>query len=142
MNIHIGSDHAGFDLKEHLKVYLLERGFTIKDHGTYSAERADYPDYAHAVAEAVVSTEEPGILVCGSGIGVCITANKHKGIRAALAWNKEVAALAREHNNANILCLPARFVGPAEACEMANAFLTAAFEGGRHQQRIEKIEVQ
>jgi ribose 5-phosphate isomerase B len=142
MKIHIGSDHAGFELKEQLKVHLEKCGYTIQDHGTFSMDRADYPDYAHAVAYGVASNDELGILVCGSGNGVCIAANKHKGIRAALAWNTEVAILARQHNDANILCLPARFVAATEAMDMADAFLTSSFEGGRHQQRIDKIEVQ
>lgn len=141
MNIAIGSDHAGFKLKNDLIVHLLEKGFEIQDFGPDSEESVDYPDYAHPVAESVLSGENTlGILICGSGNGVCISANKHKGIRAALAWEDEVAALARQHNDANIVCIPARFVSKAKAMKIAEAFLTAEFEGGRHQRRVEKIE--
>lgn len=143
MIIHLGSDHAGFDMKEHIGAFLKANGFTVVDHGTYSSERADYPDYAHAVAAAVESNSvDLGMLFCGSGNGVCITANHHAGIRASLSWNEEVAALARQHNNANVLCFPARFVSNEMAEQMALAYLNAAFEGGRHQQRIDKITVQ
>lgn len=141
MNIAIGSDHAGFKLKNDLIVNLLEKGYEIQDFGPDSEESVDYPDYAHPVAESVLSGENAlGILICGSGNGVCISANKHKGIRAALAWEDEVAALARQHNDANIVCIPARFVSKAKAMKIAEAFLTAEFEGGRHQRRVEKIE--
>lgn len=141
MNIAIGSDHAGFKLKNELIVSLLEKGFEIQDFGPDSEESVDYPDYAHPVAESVLSGENAlGILICGSGNGVCISANKHKGIRAALAWDEEVAALARQHNNANIVCIPARFVSKAKAMKIAEAFLAATFEGGRHLRRVEKIE--
>lgn len=141
LRILIGGDHAGFELKEKLKRHLTERGVGVEDAGTWSLESVDYPDYAHIVAQGVVSGEaDLGILICGSGNGVNIAANKHKGVRSALAWNAEIAALARQHNNANVLALPARFVSAEEAFAIAEAFLAAHFEGGRHQRRAEKIE--
>lgn len=141
MNIAIGGDHAGFKLKNDLMVYLLEKGYELQDFGPDSADSVDYPDYAHPVAESVSAGENDlGILICGSANGVCITANKHKGIRAAVAWEEEVAALARQHNNANIVCIPARFVSKAKASKIADSFIEAAFEGGRHERRVEKIE--
>ncbi len=141
MNIAIGSDHAGYKLKNELLVYLLEKGHELQDFGPDSAESVDYPDYAHPVADSVASGENQlGILICGSGNGVCIAANKHKGIRAGLAWEEEVAALTRQHNNSNIVCIPARFVTKAKAMKIADAFLEASFEGGRHERRMEKIE--
>ncbi len=143
LRILIGGDHAGFELKEKLKRHLNERGFGVADAGTWSLESVDYPDYAHTVAQGVVSGEaDLGILICGSGNGVNMAANKHKGVRSALAWNAEIAALARQHNNANVLALPARFVTTEEAFAIAEAFLAARFEGGRHQRRSEKIEPQ
>jgi ribose 5-phosphate isomerase B len=141
MNLAIGSDHAGFKLKNELLVYLLEKGLELQDFGPDSADSVDYPDYAHKVAESVSTGENDlGILICGSGNGVCITANKHKGIRAALAWEEEIAALARQHNNANVLCVPARFVSKNKAFIIVDAWLDATFEGGRHQNRVSKIE--
>jgi ribose 5-phosphate isomerase B len=141
MNLAIGSDHAGFKLKNELLVYLLEKGLELQDFGPDSADSVDYPDYAHKVAESVSTGENDlGILICGSGNGVCITANKHKGIRAALAWEEEIAALARQHNNANVLCVPARFVSKNKAFKIVDAWLNATFEGGRHQNRVSKIE--
>ncbi|MEY4002990.1 MAG: ribose 5-phosphate isomerase [Bacteroidota bacterium] len=141
MNLAIGSDHAGFKLKNELLVYLLEKGLELQDFGPDSADSVDYPDYAHKVAESVSTGENDlGILICGSGNGVCITANKHKGIRAALAWEEEIAALARQHNNANVLCVPARFVSKNKAFKIVDAWLDATFEGGRHQNRVSKIE--
>lgn len=141
MNIAIGSDHAGFKLKNDLIAYLIEKEYELQDFGPDSADSVDYPDYAHAVAESVASGENGlGILICGSGNGVCISANKHKGIRAALAWEEEIASLARQHNNANIICIPARFVSKAKAFKIADAYLEASFEGGRHQTRVDKIE--
>lgn len=141
MNLAIGSDHAGFKLKNELLVHLLEKGLELQDFGPDTADSVDYPDYAHKVAESVATGENDlGILICGSGNGVCITANKHKGIRAALAWEEEIAALARQHNNANILCVPARFVSKAKAFKIVDAWLDATFEGGRHQNRVSKIE--
>ena len=139
--IAIGCDHAGYELKEKLKAHLATNGHVVLDKGTHGLESVDYPDFAHAVAEAVAKGEaELGLLICGSGNGVNMTANKHAGIRGALAWRADVAALAREHNNANVLSMPARFITPEEANAMADAFLGASFEGGRHQRRAEKIE--
>ncbi len=140
-SIAIGSDHAGFELKEKVRKYLDKQGIKVIDEGTYSEERADYPDYAHKVADDVLSKRgELGILICGSGNGINITANKHKGIRSALCWKPEVAALARQHNNANIMALPARFISDEDAYKCVDEFLKAEFEGGRHKDRIEKIE--
>jgi ribose 5-phosphate isomerase B len=135
----IGCDHAGFELKEFLKKELLAAGWRSKDCGTFSPESVDYPDIAHEVAEMVSTSSMPGILICGSGNGVCITANKHEGVRAALAWNEEIARLARLHNDANILCLPARFITASQALEMVKTFLGTNFEGGRHAARVAKI---
>ena len=141
MRISIGGDHAGFDLKESLGQHLKARGADVRDRGTDSRESTDYPDYAHAVAHDVETGEaEVGIVVCGSANGVNITANKHQGVRSAIAWNEEVARLAREHNDANVLALPARFVDEELALRIVDAFLAARFEGGRHQRRVEKIE--
>lgn len=139
MTIHIGCDHAGFELKEKIKAMLQHQGQTVEDYGTYSTDSTDYPDYAHKTAEAVSSSGEMGILICGSANGVCMTANKHAGIRAALCWEKEIASLARQHNDANIICLPARFISEEAAFEMVTVFLNTPFEGGRHQKRVEKI---
>lgn len=141
MNLAIGSDHAGFKLKNELIVYLLEKGYELQDFGPDSADSVDYPDYSHKVADSVATGENDlGIVICGSGNGVCITANKHKGIRAALAWEEEIAALARQHNNANVLCLPARFISKNKAFKIVDAWLGATFEGGRHENRVNKIE--
>lgn len=141
MKIAIGSDHAGFELKEKLKTYLQKKGVELKDFGTYSTERADYPDYAHPVAEAVEEKNaDLGILICGSGNGVNMTANHHHGIRSALCWNEEIAKLARQHNDANVMALPARFIDEKEAEKCVDAFLSTAFEGGRHTARVQKIE--
>jgi ribose 5-phosphate isomerase B len=138
----LGSDHAGFELKEFLKIKLAEAGYSIRDFGTFSSNSMDYPDVAHPVASSVNDGTYPAaILICGSGNGVCMTANKHSNIRAALCWNRELARLSRAHNNANILCLPARFIDFAEALETAKVFLTTDFEGGRHLQRINKITI-
>ena len=140
MKIAIGSDHAGYELKEELEVRLVESGYSVHDLGTHGPESVDYPDFAHLVALAVeCGTDNLGILICGSANGVCMTANKHKGIRAALCWTAEIARLARQHNDANIICLPARFVSADEAWSMVEAFLHTPFEGGRHQKRVEKI---
>lgn len=141
IKIQIGSDHAGFELKAKVMEFLEKAGFKVKDFGTYSTESMDYPDVAHPVAEAVLADPGSlGILICGSGNGVCLTANKHNGIRAALCWLPELGALARQHNNANILCLPARFVSTETALEIVNSYLSAKFEGGRHQNRVNKID--
>lgn len=140
MKIAIGGDHAGFDYKEKLVKHLQEQGHAVNDFGPGSDASVDYPDHAHPLSEAVAKQEaELGILICGSGNGVCMTANKHTDIRAALCWNSELAALARQHNNANILCLPSRFVDFASAQEMVDTFLQTEFEGGRHERRVEKI---
>ena len=138
--IAIGSDHAGFAYKSELIGFLQAKGFPVKDFGTHSADSTDYPDFAHPVADAVESSEAAvGILVCGSANGVAITANKHQGIRAAICWLPEIASLARQHNNANVLCLPARFVSVSDVQAMVETFLSTAFEGGRHQNRVDKI---
>jgi ribose 5-phosphate isomerase B len=138
--IPIGADHAGFQLKELIRQYLLDVGYEVKDFGCFSEESIDYPDYAHPVSEMVQENEGMrGILICGSGNGINMTANKHAGIRSALCWKKEIAELARLHNNANIIALPARFISYEEAREMVEVFLTTDFEGGRHQKRVEKI---
>lgn len=136
----IGGDHAGFEYKEMLKKVLADTGWIIEDKGTYSTDSTDYPDYAHPLATMVEEGNAAvGILICGSGNGVCMTANKHKGIRAALCWNEELAGLARQHNNANVLCIPSRFVSEETARKMVEVFLYTAFEGGRHENRVNKI---
>jgi ribose 5-phosphate isomerase B len=141
MKIVLASDHAGFDMKEMLKDWLTKEHINIDDVGTFSGDSVDYPDFAHALAEGVANGKyDLGILLCGSGNGVCMTANKHKGVRAALAWNVEVACLARQHNNANILCLPSRFITENDAKEIVQGFLNAEFEGGRHENRVNKIQ--
>ena len=138
--IAIGADHAGFSLKERLKKWLASNGYPTRDYGTFNEESVDYPDFAHPVAEAVEKKEfDLGLLVCGSGNGVAMAANKHAGIRAAICWNEDLAALAREHNNANVLCLPARFLKPEEAEQILDRFLHSSFEGGRHARRVDKI---
>lgn len=138
--IAIGCDHAGFDYKENLKVWLEKNGYNVKDFGTYSKDSVDYPDFAHPVATAVEKKEsELGILICGSANGVAIAANKHQGIRAAICWNEELAILARQHNNANVVCLPARFVSYELAEKITDRFLHENFEGGRHEKRVAKI---
>ncbi len=140
MKIAIGSDHAGFEYKEALRTWLLKNGYELKDFGTYSAESADYADFAHPVSLAVEKKEfDFGILVCGSANGVAITANKHQGIRAAICWTDELASLARQHNDANIVCIPARFISLELAEKITNTFLHASFEGGRHAKRVDKI---
>ena len=139
LKIAIGADHAGFEYKELLKTYLAE-GYEVKDFGTYSPDSVDYPDFAHPVALAVESKEfDFGVLVCGSANGVAITANKHQHIRAAICWENVLASLARQHNNANIICIPARFVSTDLAKEMVDTFLNTEFEGGRHANRVNKI---
>ncbi|MFZ6012826.1 MAG: ribose 5-phosphate isomerase B [Bacteroidota bacterium] len=138
--IAIGADHAGFEYKEQIKQWLEKNGYPYKDFGTHSAESADYPDFAHPVSHAVEKSQfDLGILVCGSANGVAITANKHQGIRAAICWTEELAALARQHNNANIVCLPARFVDYPEAEKIIQKFILTGFEGGRHERRVSKI---
>jgi ribose 5-phosphate isomerase B len=141
MKIAIGSDHAGFELKEKLRAYLVKKGYEVKDFGTYSADRADYPDFAHPVAQAVEDKKyEMGVLICGSGNGVNMTANRHHGVRSALCWNAEIAELARQHNDANIIAFPARFMSEQEAEKCLDKFFNTPFEGGRHTDRIKKIE--
>lgn len=138
--IAMGCDHAGFACKEKLKTILQAKGWTIRDHGTYGTDSVDYPDFAHPVAQQVAGGEAAfGILICGSGNGVAITANKHAAVRAALCWTPELAQLARAHNNANILCIPARFVSEDIAEKMVVDFMDTPFEGGRHQNRVNKI---
>jgi ribose 5-phosphate isomerase B len=141
MKIAIGSDHAGFQLKEKLKSYLNNKGFDVKDFGAFSEERADYPDFAHPVALAVEYSEsDRGVLICGSGNGVNMTANRHHGVRSALCWNEEIAKLARQHNDANIIALPARYISETEAKKCIDVFLSTEFEGGRHTERVNKID--
>jgi ribose 5-phosphate isomerase B len=142
ITIALGSDHAGFEYKERLKEHLRAVHYTPDDKGTHSVDSVDYPDFAHPVASMVERDEAGfGILVCGSGNGVCMTANKHAGIRAALCWTVELAQLARQHNNANVLCIPARFVSYEDAVAMVDAFLNTPFEGGRHQKRVAKMSL-
>jgi ribose 5-phosphate isomerase B len=139
-NIAIGGDHAGFEYKEQLINFLEEQGYTVKDFGAYSEDSVDYPDFAHPVAKAVEDKYYKfGVLICGSANGVAITANKHSGIRAAICWQSEIASLARLHNNANVLCIPARFISLEEAKDILKTFLETSFEGGRHQNRVNKI---
>jgi ribose 5-phosphate isomerase B len=138
--IAIGADHAGFEYKELLKKWLEKNGYLTKDFGTYSLDSADYPDFAHPVASAVEKKEyDLGVLVCGSANGVAMTANKHQGIRAAICWTEELASLARLHNNANVLCIPARFISEELAEKILDKFLHTSFEGGRHERRVDKI---
>ena len=138
--IAIGSDHAGFAYKTELIAWLEQKGLPVKDFGTYSTDSVDYPDYAHPTATSVEKGEAAfGILLCGSANGVCMTANKHQGIRAGLSFMPEVARLIRQHNDANIICIPARFVALPLAQEMIEIFMQTAFEGGRHQNRVNKM---
>ncbi|PIQ47428.1 MAG: ribose 5-phosphate isomerase B [Cytophagales bacterium CG12_big_fil_rev_8_21_14_0_65_40_12] len=138
--IAIGGDHAGFEYKKELIEFLTDLGYSLVDFGPDSEASVDYPDYVHPLATSVENGENDlGIAICGSGNGVCMTVNKHQGIRAALVWNTELAALARQHNNANVVCIPARFVDLATAKAMAKTFLETDFEGGRHQKRVDKI---
>lgn len=137
--IYVAADHAGFEMKEKLKKKFASSG-EIKDFGTNSPEPVDYPDYVHPLAEYVEENNNAvGILLCGSANGMAMAANKHEGIRAAICWNKKTAELARQHNDANILCLPARFISDEEANEITQAFLNSSFEGGRHERRVKKI---
>lgn len=142
MKIALASDHAGFELKSIIEGYLESRGLEYEDFGTYSTESCDYPDFAHPEAIAIEEGKcYPGIAICGTGNGIGMTLNKHQGIRAALCWNVDIARLAREHNDANVLVLPARFIEPAEALAIVDVFLDTAFEGGRHARRVAKIPV-
>lgn len=138
LKIAIGGDHAGFNYKKELIEYLKDA--EVKDFGTYSADSVDYPDFAHPIAAAVESGEYNfGILICGSANGVAITANKHQGIRAAICWKPELASLARQHNNANVVCIPERFISIEDARQIVDLFLSTEFEGGRHANRVNKI---
>lgn len=140
--IGLASDHAGFELKEYVKTWLKAKNYTFEDFGTYSTDSCDYPDFAHPLALAVEAGEcYPGIAICGSGEGISMTLNKHQGIRAALCWMPEIAHLARQHNDANVLVMPGRFIDNEMADKIMNEFFSTDFEGGRHQKRIEKIPV-
>lgn len=136
----IGCDHAGFDYKEHIKKYLISKDYKVLDKGTHSEDSVDYPDFVHPTVHAVRNKEATfGILICGTGNGVAMTANKYSDIRAGLCWNSNVAKLIRQHNNANVLCIPGRFVGKRMSTMIVNAFLKTNFEGGRHQRRVDKM---
>lgn len=140
MTITLGADHAGYKHKEAVKKHLVEKGYLVLDKGTHSDESVDYPDFIHPVARAIQDGDAAlGIIFCGSGNGVAMTANKHQHIRAAISWNEELAALARQHNDANVLSIPTRYVSEDAAVNMADAFLNSSFEGGRHQRRVDKI---
>lgn len=142
MTFGLASDHAGYDMKEFVKQYLTHLGHAVKDYGTHSTESCDYPDFAHALAHGIETGEvERGVAVCGSGEGISMTLNKHQMIRAALVWRADIARLCRQHNDANVLVLPGRFLTPEEAEPIVEAWLTTPFEGGRHQRRIDKIPV-
>ena len=138
--IAIGSDHAGYELKEKVKAHLTKEGLEFEDFGPFSEDRADYPDYAHPVASAVENKNaDLGILICGSGNGINMTANKHQEIRSALCWQEDIAEMARLHNDANIIALPARYISEKVALNCIDIFLKTEFEGGRHASRVEKI---
>lgn len=140
--IALGCDHAGFDYKEAIKSRLEDAGYVVKDYGTFSKDSVDYPDFVHPVANSIENKENDlGILFCGSANGVAITANKHQHIRAAIAWKNEIAELARKHNDANILCLPSRFISLEDANEFVFTFLSTPFEAGRHALRVKKISI-
>lgn len=140
MKIGLGCDHAGYKLKETIKQHLTEAGFEINDFGTHSEESTDYPEYAHALAHAIENKQSDlGVAICGSGNGISMALNKHQNIRAALCWNTELAALAKQHNDANIVSLPARFIDTDLALQIVDVFLSTHFEGGRHQRRVDKI---
>lgn len=142
MKVHIASDHAGYELKEAVKQHF-SMGYEWEDHGAFSTESVDYPDFAHPLADAVSKdVTARGILICGTGNGVAITANKHANVRAALCWNHDIAALARQHNDANVLALPARFIDQDTAFDLISTFFNTPFEGGRHERRVSKINIQ
>ena len=142
LKVALASDHAGYERKLVVIDHLKQKGFEVKDFGAYSSESSDYADWAHPMASAVEDGEfEMGISLCGSGNGINMTVNKHQGIRSALCWNTEIAELAKQHNNANVLAIPARYVSDQEAIDIVDSFMNAEFEGGRHQRRIEKIPV-
>lgn len=140
MNISIGNDHAGPDYKQAILEMLEKRGREVTNHGTNSTDSVDYPDFAHKVAQDIVNgSAELGIVICGSAQGVSMTVNKYAAVRGAVCWTKEIASLAREHNNANVLCIPARFTSIPQAVAMAETFLDTTFAGGRHATRVDKI---
>jgi ribose 5-phosphate isomerase B len=140
MNIAIGGDHAGFDLKLKVINYLKEKGHEVQDFGPFNTDSVDYPDFVHPLSKSIeANSNELGILICGSGNGVCMTANKYKNIRAGLCWEPELASLTRQHNDANVLCMPARFITEETGLEIVKSFVDAEFEGGRHQRRVDKI---
>ena len=140
MKIGLASDHAGFALKEHVKEYLTSKGMEFEDFGTYSEESCDYPDFGHALGSAIAAgTVYPGIAICGSGEGISMTLNKHKSVRAGLCWIPEIAHLIRQHNDANVMVMPGRFINNAEADAIMDEFFATPFEGGRHQKRVDKI---
>ncbi len=139
MLIPIGCDHAGVELKEIVKTHLINKGFEVEDYGTHGPDSVDYPDFGHKVANHVTEAKGLGIVICGSGNGINMTVNKHQEIRSALCWTAEIAALARQHNDANIIAVPARFVSTELALEMIDTFLSTDFEGGRHGRRVDKI---
>ena len=142
LSIALASDHAGFELKKRVEKYLQAQGATTHDFGCYSTESCDYPDFAHPCAAAVEKGEfDYGVIVCSSGNGICMTANKHQGIRAALCWDVPLADLARRHNNANIVGLPANFISPELGLEIVKTFFATDFEGGRHERRVNKISL-
>ena len=140
MRISIGNDHAGVEYKNYIREYLLDKNIQVNNYGTDSLDSVDYPDFAHPVSNDVNEEKSDlGILICGSGNGVCMTANKYKNVRAALCWNKELALLSKSHNNANIVCIPARFIEKKEVLEIIKIFISEEFEGGRHERRVNKI---
>lgn len=140
MKIAIGNDHAGVETKNAIVTYLKGKGIEVENFGTDNNDSVDYPDFGHAVGTAVASGEAAlGIVICGSGNGIAMTVNKHEGVRCAVCWTKEIAALARAHNDANVISIPARFTAVPQAVEMVATFLDTPFEGGRHQRRVEKI---
>ena len=141
MKITIGCDHAGIEYKSRIINFLERNKHQVLDVGTFSKDSVDYPDYAHLVAEEVLAGADYGVLICGSGNGVSMAANKHKGIRAALCWNEEITKLARNHNNANILSIPARFIDTEKTIKIVDVFLKEGFDGGRHEKRVKKINV-
>jgi len=139
MNISIGNDHAGVDYKNHI-IEKLKENYNVINHGTNNIKSVDYPDFAHPVSlDVQKKTSDLGILICGSGNGVAMTANKYKNVRAALCWNEQIAVLAKKHNNANIICIPARFISKEEALQIIKSFIETEFEAGRHQRRVNKI---
>ncbi len=142
MTISIGNDHAGTQYKQAIQEYLVKKGFTVNNYGTNTNDSVDYPDFVHPVATDVETNKvDFGILICGSANGVAMTANKHQGVRAGVCWTKEITELTRQHNDANICCIPARFTALQQAVQIVDTFISTAFEGGRHQKRIDKIPI-